>query len=162
MDNQIKLNLGCGDIIIPDYINVDLYNVNADAMCDVKHLLFTDNFADLIYASHIIEHFDFHEAFKVLEEWKRVLKPNGQLIIETPDFLASCKKFVESDEQGRVNLYGHFFAKPWESGQTHKFLYTETQLRWTLEQLGFRNVIRKSALRYIGNEGINLCIEGTK
>ena len=156
MDNQIKLNLGCGDIIIPDYINVDLYNVNADAMCDVKHLLFTDNFADLIYASHIIEHFDFHEGNNVLKEWYRVLKKGGKLIIETPDFLNSCKRFV-NDPAFRIQLYGHFFSTPWEPGQTHKFLFTEEQLACNLGWAGFKNMKRIMPMsNYVSNNTVDI------
>ena len=84
-------------------------------------------------------------------------------MIETPDFLASCKKFVEADEQGRINMYGHFFAQPWVGpGQVHKFLFTETQLRWSLESTGYKNVKRVPALRYIGGEDQNLGMEAFK
>jgi predicted O-methyltransferase YrrM len=109
-----------------------------------------------------LEHFHFREAFDVLREWKRVLKPKGILRIETPDMLKSCKAFVGSDEQGRINLYSHFFSEPWISGQVHKFLYTETQLRWTLEEVGFKNIRIIPALRYIGRENICLGAECEK
>lgn len=140
--SKIKLNLGCGDQIFPEYINVDLYCDKADIKADVKILPFEDNYADEVYSSHVIEHFDFKESWDVLAEWKRVLKPGGVLVIETPDMLGMCKRFVESDERFRVQLYGGFFACPWIPGQTHKFLYTETQLKWALSQLGFVNIER--------------------
>jgi predicted SAM-dependent methyltransferase len=152
----MKLNLGCGDLLLEGFINCDLFNSSADIKCDVKKLPFEDNSIEEIYSSHVIEHFNFFEAFEVLKEWKRVLKENGWLIIETPDLLASCKKFVESNEQERISMYGHFFAKPWIEGEIHKFLYTEIQLRWTLEQLGFRNITKQKAFRYIGREDICL------
>ena len=156
MSELKRLNLGCGDMIIPGFINCDLYDEHADVKCDVINLPFEDNSIDEIYASHIIEHFDFQQAFDVLKEWKRVLKTDGVLTVETPDLLGSCKKFVESDEQTRVNMYGHFFARPWVAGQIHKFLYTPTQLRWTLSQAGFIDIKQTPALRYIGCEDINL------
>ena len=109
---------------------------------------------DEIYSSHLIEHFDFQQGQEVLKEWKRVLKEGGVLIIETPNFLASCKKFVHADEQGKIDLYSHFFSTPWIDGQIHKFLYTPIQMKWTLEQLGFKEVHQESALRYIGREDI--------
>lgn len=138
------------------WVNCDLYNPAAEVKCDVRKLPFEDGEADEIYSSHLIEHFDFREAFDVLKEWQRVLKPEGILIIETPDFEASCKKFLEIGEQKRVEMYSHFFAKPWVDGETHKFLYTEGQLRWTLGQLGFKDIVRQPALRYIGREDICL------
>jgi ubiquinone/menaquinone biosynthesis C-methylase UbiE len=159
---MIRLNLGCGDWVFPGWTNVDLYDPKADLKCDVKKLPYEDNTVDQIYNCHIIEHFHFHEAFDVLREWNRVLKPGGLFEVETCDFLASCKKFIESDEKGRVEMYGHFFAKPWFPGQTHYFLYTETQLRWTLEKCGFKNIVRVPALRYIGMEEVCLKLAATK
>jgi predicted SAM-dependent methyltransferase len=103
---------------------------------------FSDNSVDEIMAYHLIEHFDFMQGQDVLREWHRVLKPGGRLHIETPDMLHTCKEFVEADEARRVQLYGHFWAWPWLPGQAHRFLYTETQLFWLLDQLKFKNIKR--------------------
>lgn len=154
----MKLNIGCGDCILDGYINCDLYNQEAQIKCDVRNLPFEDNSVEEVYASHLIEHFDFHEAFKVLMEWKRVLKPDGLIVLETPDFLGCCKRFVESNEQQRVGLYGFFFAKAWMPGEIHKFLYTETQLSWTLRQVGFRDIERRPAVRY-SERGQDICLK---
>lgn len=147
---------------MPGWVNCDAYDKKADVMCDVRSLPFEDNSIEQIYASHIIEHFDFKEAFAVLAEWKRVLIEGGCLAVETPDLLGTCKAFVEASEERRIDLYGNLFATPWIEGQVHKFLYTETQLRWTLDKVGFKNIIRVPALRYIGNENINLRMESIK
>jgi len=159
----LALNLGCGDMILPGYINCDKYNEAAEVMCDVAELPFDSDSVDAIYASHIIEHFDFKEAFAVLEEWKRVLKEGGILSIETPDLLGTCAAFVNATEENqRVELYGQLFATPWIDGQVHKFLYTESQLHSTLEWLGFKDMKRIPALRYVGAEHINLRMECVK
>lgn len=160
---EVKLNLGCGFMTRSGWINCDMYDERADVKCDVSKLPFKDDSADEIYASHIIEHFHYYECFDVLKEWLRVLRPGGKLMIETPDMLASCRKFVEGNEQDRINLYGHFFAQPWLGpGQVHKFLFTPTQLRWTLEQCGYKNIHQVPAKRYIGNEDQNLGMEAMK
>ena len=161
--NLIKLNLGCGDIVFPDYINIDLYSEKADIKADIRKLSFSDDYADEIIAYHVIEHFDFHEAFEVLKEWKRVLKPGGRLMLETPDFLKSCKAFISADEQNKIGLYSHFFSEPWKnSGFVHKFLYTENQLRWTLEQIGFKNIAIGVPIRYTGRGDVHLRMECIK
>lgn len=139
----IKLNLGCGDEILEGYINCDMDSAGADMLFDAAVIPFPDNSVDEIRAYHLIEHFPFQKGLLVLREWFRALKPNGKLVMETPDLLNTCKKFVEVDEQTRIVLYGHFFAwpdlSPW---QTHYFLFTETQMRWSLESIGFTNVQR--------------------
>jgi len=139
----LKLNLGCGDEIIPGFVNIDLYNSNADYKMDAYNLTaFDDNSVDYIRSHHVLEHCHFYDGFKVLKEWRRVLKPGGTLALETPDFLGLCRLFVNTDEAMRIRLYGGFFACPWVAGNAHLFLYTETQLKWTLDQCGFKNIQR--------------------
>lgn len=165
---SVKLNLACGYDYDPAYINVDLYapdDAKVDFRYDVKKLPYEDNVVDEIKASHIIEHFDFFEGQEVLKEWYRVLKPGGKLHIETPDFLMSCLEFINADEQTRISMYGHFFACPWIPGQTHKFLFTETQLRSQLEWLNFKNITRVSPRsKYVtkGKEHLFLTLEAYK
>lgn len=157
---SLKLHLACGHDYDPSYINIDLYapeDARVDFRHDVRKLPYDDNTVDEIKAFHIIEHFDFFEGQEVLKEWYRVLKPGGKLYLETPDFLETCRAFVNSDEQFRIVLYGHFFAHPWVPGQTHKFLFTESQLRSQLSWANFKNVIRVApASKYVLPETVNL------
>lgn len=142
----MKLNLGCGTDYQEGYINVDMYaDSKVDAKFDISKIPYDDNTVDEIKAFHVIEHFDFHEGMSALKEWCRVLKPGGRLYLETPDFMASCKDFVNGDIAYQNHLYGHFFATPWIPGQTHKFLFTEYQLRVQLGWCGFENMNRLPA-----------------
>jgi glycosyltransferase involved in cell wall biosynthesis len=153
MLDKLKLHLACGHDYDDSYINVDLY-APEDAVCDVRFdvmkLPYDDNSVDEIKAFHIIEHFHFYEIQEVLKEWHRVLKPGGRLYLETPDFLESCRAFVDGSEDFRILLYNHFFAHPWVPGQTHKFLFTESQLRTNLEWAGFKIINRQPpASKYV-------------
>lgn len=153
MNDVVKLHLGCGDQYLDGYVNCDLYAEKVDKRCDVAVLPYPDNCASEILASHIIEHFSFKQGFDVLREWYRVLQPGGKIRIETPDLLNTCRRFVDGDEQVRINLYGHFFAWPWQPGQAHLFLYTETQMKWTLSEIGFKNIERKEPISIYYNHG---------
>jgi SAM-dependent methyltransferase len=141
-DFTMKLHLGCGDNIIPGWLNADAFSEKADVRFDAKHIPYQDNQFDELYASHLIEHFHYQESFDVLREWCRVLKPGGKLKLETPDFIELCKEFVAGDVSWRWHLYGHFFSTPWVPGHTHLFLYTEEHLAWALRECGFTNIQR--------------------
>lgn len=158
MLDKLRLHLACGHDYNEEYINVDLYapeDAKCDIRFDVQKLPYADNSVDEIKAFHVIEHFHFFEIKEVLNEWYRVLKPGGKLYLETPDFLETCRSFVEGSptmpiEEWRVLLYGHFFAHPWVPGQTHKFLFTESQLRTNLGWAGFKTVNRvRPASKYV-------------
>lgn len=141
---MIKLNLGSGGDYIQGLVNIDLYAEKADERYDIAKLRYEDNSVDEIRAYHVIEHFDYMQAHDVLKEWYRVLKPNGVIRIETPDFLESCKEFIKADQDGRWNLYGHFFSTAWiNPGLVHKFLYTEFELKKSMTWAGFKNITRK-------------------
>lgn len=142
----ILLHLGCGNIYIPGWINCDINSDKADVKLDCSKIPLPDNSVQAIYSSHLIEHWDFKKGIEVLSEWYRVLTPGGKLIIETPDLLGLCKRYVNSDESERINLYTLFFGIPWlEEWNIHKFLYSELQLRWTLGNIGFTGIIRVDA-----------------
>jgi len=47
---------------------------------------FADDTFDVVYASHVVEHFDYRDELgKTLREWCRALKPGGWVLISVPD-----------------------------------------------------------------------------
>lgn len=87
MNEEKKLNLGCGDTKKNGYINLDWNYLNQP---DVIHDLnifpypFVDNTFDKIEATHVLEHLD--KPFQVMKELHRILKQDGVLIIRVPHF----------------------------------------------------------------------------
>jgi predicted SAM-dependent methyltransferase len=86
--DALRIHLGCGDIDEPGFVNIDarpaphVHHVQGIARLDA----FADDTADLIYASHCLEHVPHREMRVVLREWRRVLKPGGVLRLSVPDF----------------------------------------------------------------------------
>jgi predicted SAM-dependent methyltransferase len=59
---------------------------------------FNDGTFDCIYASHVLEHFDYsRELPQVLREWNRVLKQQGRLLLSIPDLSVLCTMLIEKD-----------------------------------------------------------------
>ena len=106
------LNLGCGDRFHPAWTNVDY------AACDPTILSynlrgrfpFADEQFDIVYHSHLLEHFPRSYALPFLRECHRVLKPEGIIRIATPDlerlvriYLKALEESVKGDEQWQRN-----------------------------------------------------------
>lgn len=86
-ENRSLLNIGCGNNFHPDWVNLDFVSYHPSV---IKHDLnkgipFEDNSFDVIYHSHILEHFDKENAFKLLSECLRVLKKGGVIRVVVPD-----------------------------------------------------------------------------
>ena len=80
-----------GDLIREDFVSCDLpvpygdyEGYKIDIPCDVsKGIPVKDNTFDVVYSSHLIEDFENTEA--ILEEFIRILKDQGTLILVFPD-----------------------------------------------------------------------------
>ena len=83
---MLKLNLGCGNKLWKNFVNIDLPGSGADLECDIRQLPYEDATVDEIHAIHVFEHFYLHEVPGILAEWYRVLVPEGQLVLEMPCF----------------------------------------------------------------------------
>jgi predicted SAM-dependent methyltransferase len=57
---------------------------------------FEDNSFLQIYASHVVEHFDYRDQLiETLKEWCRVLAPTGTLCVSVPDLDTLARLFVD-------------------------------------------------------------------
>ena len=80
-----------GDPIVPHAICMDMPQSYARYDNNVQHLhgdarnlrWFSDGSLDWVYSSHVLE--DFEDTSSVLQEWLRVLRPGGNLILFLPD-----------------------------------------------------------------------------
>jgi len=96
-NNEVYIHLGCGDVNSPEFINVDTrFFSHVHRISRVESLkFFQDNFADLIYTSHTLEHIPMRKVKNTILEWKRILKPGGVLRISVPDFDKIIKIYSE-------------------------------------------------------------------
>ena len=124
---------------------------------------FADDTFDEIYASHVVEHFDyFGELESTLREWLRVLVPGGRLAISVPDLDILARLFIQTDALsfndrfmimrmmfgGHVNEYDH-----------HKAGLSQDLLTGFLMLAGFTNIARVAAFG-ICNDSSNAVFRG--
>ena len=106
------LNLGCGNKFHPAWTNVDVVaRGNSVIGHDLrKGISFPDGKFDVVYHSHLLEHFPRAQALPFLRECYRVLKPGGIIRVAVPDleriarvYLQAFEEAVQGDEQGQHN-----------------------------------------------------------
>lgn len=145
----IKLHLGCGNINIQGYINIDS-NLNAsgaDVFWDITQLdklNIKPNSIYKIYACHVIEYFDREEIFDILKMWYSLLKPSGILELAVPNFKTMARLYTEG-QFPLANFLGPLYGK-WKitDGDViyHKTVYDFYDVKKVLKQVGFNGVER--------------------
>jgi len=138
----MKLHLGCGSKYIPGFVHVDIEDhPHVDHRTPVNALTFAeDNSVELIYASHVLEHFGRHEVDQVLREWFRVLQSGGILRLAVPDFGAVSRRYQETGELSE--LIGLVCGGQRNEYDFHKMVFDEKSLRERLLNVGFASVVR--------------------
>lgn len=92
----MKLHLGCGNKKIHGWINVDAREeAGPDQVLDITKIHEKyKNKVDIIYACHVLEHFNKHQIKDVLDSWYKSLKPGGILRLSVPDLSAVCIRYL--------------------------------------------------------------------
>lgn len=140
----ISLNLGCGDVRWPGWLNIDLDQ--GDQCADLRALPFADGSVSAVAAIHVIEHFHAWEAVDLLREWHRVLAPGGRLIIELPcmdKVLAHIYQSMQNGVQMSAALtWFVFWGDPKYKNplMVHKWGYTKAMIDEAVREAGFGDI----------------------
>ncbi|GEP01874.1 hypothetical protein GCM10007887_38690 [Methylobacterium haplocladii] len=137
---DVRLNLGCGHIPLPDYLNVDFRDLpGVDVVADAGDLPFEPGTVSEITSQHVLEHFPEEHLRRLLPYWHSLLKPKGVFRAVVPDgeaMLAEQAKGAYSFEHFRSVLFG---AQEYE-GDFHFNMLTPDSLGKHLTEAGFREV----------------------
>lgn len=127
-DNKVKCNLGSfTNMFHHGWINIDILGLDDFAIQNgykfyqqdiTKGLPFSDSSVDLIYSSHMLEHFTYDEAIAFLKECRRVMKPDSTMRLLVPSTELLINKYQNKD----MNYFSEIsddVEKGW--GQAGKF-----------------------------------------
>jgi predicted SAM-dependent methyltransferase len=141
----VNVNLGCGNHIMPGWLNIDNYYVpdNKDFLkADARDLPLESNSVDYIICDQVLEHMAMSDVPIVLYNIKRVLKVGGTCVIIVPDFEDAVNQWLES----RPNLGFNPMTYKWFSeviygnqeheGEFHKTPMCAGYLNYVLHMVG--------------------------
>ncbi|WP_396144332.1 class I SAM-dependent methyltransferase [Flavobacterium sp.] len=90
------LNLGCGSTYHKNWINIDFISNCKDVIGHnlLKGIPLKNDSVDVVYHSHVLEHFSKKDGEKFIKECCRVLNTNGIIRIAIPDLETIAKEYL--------------------------------------------------------------------
>ena len=140
----LRLNIGAGGKRIPGFTGVDaVERPGADVVALANKLPFDDGTAEELMAIHLVEHILPWQVQDTLDEWFRVLKSGGKLVLEMPDIIKCCQNIIDGvmrggkhpDQLGYWGAYGDpRLEDPW---MLHRWGWCFKTLKPLVEKSGF-------------------------
>lgn len=138
--NNVKLNLGSGQISLDGYINIDARDLpGVDIVADVSDLPFEGGSVNEISSFHVLEHFPEEQLCRLLPYWRSLLRPGGIFRAVVPDGEAMLSHYAAGTypfEHFRTVLFG---AQEYE-GDYHFNMFTPDSLGRMLKEAGFQDI----------------------
>jgi predicted SAM-dependent methyltransferase len=141
----MKIEIGAGGKPTPGYLHVDaVAHEGVDVVDDGRTLeSFQAEVAEEIYSHWFLEHVARHEVPAMLEQWKRVLTPGGNVHIVTNNHEAHNRCLAEgliTWQEWSYLIYAVENKRGYSIWDIHKCAWNEELLRETLEGSGFVEV----------------------
>jgi SAM-dependent methyltransferase len=89
---------------------------------DARHLTYSDDSFDLVYSISVIEHIPDHGDTAALEEFRRVLKPGGTLIVQVPYRRQAQEIHLDRDSRGNRLMEPCFYERHYDHSQVKQRL----------------------------------------
>ncbi len=133
----MKLNLGCGDVLLGGYVNVDGRALpGVDLIHDLnKRFPFGDETIDEIIANDVLEHFPIAQTQSLLVDWVRMLRTGGRIAVRVPNMELLAHK-LDCHLLPEANLMTMIYGGQDYAGNFHKAGFTKTTLYLALLEAG--------------------------
>lgn len=156
-----SLHLGCGNIRLPGFINVDFLQTAAtDLVSDITKLdRFEKNSISTIYACQVLEHFSHDEVPAILKRWFDLIEPGGSIRISVPDIDKIVKIYLNNWDHFRTERnspwIGLIYGGQKDQYDFHKTGFNSHWLKLLLEEAGFIKVQEYPHTPHFAGEGIS-------
>jgi predicted SAM-dependent methyltransferase len=154
---HLRLHLGCGNALLPDWVNMDCYPPSEIPgiqvlMLDMRRRWpLADGSAAALFSEHFLEHLPFETVRRhIFMEISRVLEPGGRVRIGVPNGEYFVEQYVASKRGAAEALYEE--ARQGKSpmmmlneiahGHGHYFVYDFETMRHMLNGAGFTEIRR--------------------
>src|SRR5665811_1120477 len=139
--SSTKLNLGCGRRFRDGWVNVNFTSTGLGVIAANlgNGVPFPDESFDVVYHSHLLEHFTKPAAASFLKECFRVLKPSGVIRVAVPDLEAIVRNYLLAMEKAKAGIEGWDHNYEWmllemydqvvrnqSGGEMARYLFNET------------------------------------
>jgi len=96
MTDMRKLNFGCGARYARGWVNIDFHSEceHVQRVNLLEGLPFPEGSFDVVYSSHVVEHFARDQAAFLVREAYRTLKTGGIVRVVVPDLEGSCREYL--------------------------------------------------------------------
>lgn len=140
------VDLGCGPVDQSykteegSVLRVDIReDVNPDYRCDLRKLPFGTGEFDIVFSSHTLEHFGRKEIPEVMDEWTRILKPDGEFRMVLPN-LKWAAQHVMNDEIDNDVLNVLYGQQSYDEN-FHKMGFVPQMVEQLLAERGFKHFV---------------------
>jgi len=149
---NLKLHIGCGNVLLPGWVNLDCYPPNNVGQAELlvldlrRGLPFADESVTAIYSEHFFEHLPFEVVRDVMvPACYRTLEPGGHIRVGMPDGEYVVNNYVAHKSGSADDLYEKALRgrtpmqmlNDMAHGFTHHFLWDYETLRNVFEAAGF-------------------------
>lgn len=150
-----RIQLGCGTNPMQGWLNTDYDDRDPEvAFLDCTEAFpLPDGRFDYVFSEHLIEHLDYADGCRMLEECYRILRPEGKIRISTPNFnflLELCKENKSDLQRKYIQWCAEMWSKVYQPDVVfvvnnffrewkHQFIYSPDVLSDALKKAGFQN-----------------------
>lgn len=135
----MKLNLCCGQQIIPGYTNVDAFPVpGVDVVCDARELKYAAGAIEEVVFFHALEHFSLDDGCMLLRRIFTWLKPGGHLLVEGPDVFKAIRNAKTGEFDAIQDVFGDLTElRKGKEGYQHKWGWTGSLVQQEMASAGY-------------------------